>query len=106
MLLRVTLKNIDCKDCSAKNFPFVSNINLNPIKKGKNVIDDEEITQKIAKTVLDGLSKEQKKHNRRDMIIRTIGAISMVIIAILGTFFFKPNDSLIKDIMEMIKSFT
>lgn len=106
MLFKVTIKNIDCKDCNAKNFPFVSNINLNPIKKGDVAIDSEEITQKIAKTVLDGLSKEQKKHNKRDMIIRTVGAVSMIIIAILGTFFFKPDDTMLKDIMEMMKSFT
>ena len=106
MIFKVTVKNIDCKDCNAKNFPFVSNINLNPIKKGQVSIESEEITQKIAKTVLDGLSKEQKKHNKRDMIIRTAGAVSMIVIAILGTFFFKPDDTLFKDIMEMIKSFT
>jgi len=106
MLFKVTMKNIICKDCNAKNFLFVSNINLNPIKKGEVVIESEEITQKIAKTVLEGLSKEQKKHNKRDMIIRTAGAVSMIIIAMLGTFFFKPDDALVKDIMEMIKSFT
>lgn len=106
MLFKITIKNIHCQDCNAKNFPFVSNINLNPIKKGDSIIDSEEITQKIAKTVLDGLSKEQKKHNKRDTIIRTAGAVSMIIIAILGTFFLKPDDELLKEIIDMIKSFT
>jgi len=105
LLFRITVKNINCQDCSAKNFPSVANINLNPIKKEGTVIDDEEITQKIAKTVLEGLSKEQKKHNKRDMIIRTIGAASMIVIAILGTFFFKPDSALFEEIIEMIKSF-
>ena len=106
MLFKVTMKNIDCENCNAKNFPFVSDINLNSIKKEKTTNNSEEITQKIAKTILDELSKEQKKHNRRDMIIRTAGAVSMIIIAILGTFFFKPDDTMLKDIMDMIKSFT
>jgi len=69
-------------------------------------MESEELTQKIAKTVLDGLSKEQKKHNKRDMLIRTAGAISMIIIAILGTFFLRPDDELLKEIVDMIKSLT
>ena len=105
ILFKITTKNIICMDCNAKNFPSATNISLNPIKKGDAIIDDEEITQKIAKTVLDGLSKEQKKHNKRDMIIRTAGAVSMIIIAILGTFFLKPDNALLEDIIEMIKSF-
>lgn len=106
VLVKFTQKNISCQDCNAKNFPAVTNINLNPIKKSEKIVDDEEITQKIAKTVLDGLSKEQKKHNKRDMIIRTIGAASMIIIAILGTFFLKPDNALLEEIIEMIKSFS
>jgi len=105
ILFKVTVKNIHCQDCNAVNFPSVTNINLNPIKKDGKVIDDEEITQKIAKTVLEGLSKEQKKHNKRDMIIRTAGAASMIIIAILGTFFFKPDSALLEEIIDIIKSF-
>ena len=105
LLFKLTVKNINCQDCNAKNFPFVTNISLNPIRKPGTVIDDEEFTQKIAKTVLEGLKMEQKKHNKRDMIIRTIGAVSMIIIAILGTFFFKPDNALFEEIIEMIKSF-
>ena len=104
MLYKLTIKNISCLDCNAKNFPSVTNINLNPIKKDGGIIDDEKISQKIAKTVLEGLSKEQKKHNKRDMIIRTAGALSMTIIAILGTFFLKPDDALLEEIIEMINS--
>lgn len=103
VLVKFTEKNISCQDCNAKNFPPVTNINLNPIKKSEKVMD-EEITQKIAKTVLDGLSKEQKKHNKRDMIIRIMGATSMMIIAILGTFFFKPDDAMLEEIIKIIKS--
>ena len=105
LLFKLTVKNINCLDCNARNFPSVTNISLNPIKKAGTVIDDEELTQKIAKTVLEGLSKEQKRHNKRDMIIRTIGAVTMIIIAILGTFFFKPDNALFEEIIEMIKSF-
>lgn len=105
LLFKITIKNINCLDCKAKNFPSVTNINLNPIKKGDVIIDDEEITQKIAKTVLDGLSKEQKKHNKRDMVIRTTGAVLMIVIAILGTFFLKPDNALLQEIIDLIKSF-
>lgn len=104
ILFKITIKNINCLDCSAKNFPFVSDINLNPIRKDGAVIDDEDLTKKIAKTVLEGLSKEQKKHNKRDILIRTIGAISLIVIAILGTFFVNPDDVLIGKIIDMINS--
>ena len=105
ILFKITIKNIDCKDCKAKNFPFVSDINLNPIRKTDIVIDDKDLTKKIAKTVLEGLSKEQKKHNKRDIMIRIAGAVSLITIAILGTFFVNPDDILLGDIIELIKSF-
>jgi len=105
LLFKLTVKNINCQDCNAKNFPFVTNINLNPIRTEGTVIDDTELTQKIAKTVLEGLSKEQKKHNKKDMLIRTIGALSMIVIAILGTFFFNSDNALFEEIIELIKSF-
>lgn len=105
ILFKFTVKNIDCQDCKAKNFPFVSDINLNPIKKNGTIIDDKDLSQKIAKTVLDGLSKEQKKHNKRDIIIRIAGAISLVTIATLGTFFVNPDDVLLGEIIDLIKSF-
>ena len=105
ILFKITIKNIDCKDCKAKNFPFVSDINLNPIRKTDIVIDDKDLTKKIAKTVLEGLSKEQKKHNKRDIMIRIAGAVSLITIAILGTFFVNPDDVLLGDIIELIKSF-
>lgn len=105
ILFKITIKNINCLDCNAKNFQFVSNINLNPIRIDDSIIDDEDLTQKIAKTVLEGLSKEQKKHNKRDIIIRTVGAISLIVIAVIGTFFVNPDDVLIGKIIEMINSF-
>ena len=104
ILFKLTIKNIDCQDCKAKNFPFVKDINLNPIKKDGAIIDDD-LTQKIAKTVLEGLSTEQKKHNKRDIMIRIGGAISLVTIAALGTFFVNPDDVLLGEIIELIKSF-
>lgn len=103
ILFKITTKNINCQDCNAKNFPFVSKVNLNSIKKA-DILDDDEITKKIAKTVLEGLSKEQKKHNKRDIMIRVAGAVSLVTIAILGTFFVNPDDVLIGKIIDMIKS--
>jgi hypothetical protein len=105
IMYKITIKNINCQDCNAKNFPFVSNIDLNPIKKEGIIIEDEEITKKISKTILDGLSKEQKKHNKRDIIIRVAGAASLVTIAVLGTFFVNPDDILLGEIIDMIKSF-
>jgi hypothetical protein len=104
ILFKITTKNINCQDCNAKNFPFVSKVNLNSIKKA-DILDDDEITKKIAKTVLEGLSKEQKKHNKRDIMIRVAGAVSLVTIAILGTFFVNPDDVLLGEIIDMIKSF-
>ena len=104
LLFKITIKNIHCLECKAMNFPFVSDIKLNPIKR-KSTIDEDDLTKKIAKTVLEGLAKEQKKHNRRDMMVRIGGAISLITIAILGTFFVNPDDVLIGEIIEMIKDF-
>ncbi|MDX1441100.1 MAG: hypothetical protein R3237_01405 [Nitrosopumilaceae archaeon] len=103
VLFKITLRNINCQDCKAKNFPSVKDINLNPIKRDTS-IDDKDLTKKIAKTVLDGLAKEQKRHNKQDMIIRIIGAISLITIATLGTFFVNPDDVLLGKIIEMIQS--
>ena len=104
MLFKLTIKNIDCLECSAKNFPYVSGINLNPIQKD-STIDDEDLTKKIAKTVLEGLSQEQKKHNRKDIIVRIAGAIALITIAIVGTFFVNPDDVLLGEIIEIIRGF-
>jgi len=60
--------------------------------------------KKIIKTVLELLSKEQKKHNKKEIIIRMDGTVSIVI-AIHGTFFVNPEDILLKEIIDMIKSF-
>jgi len=105
ILFKITIKNINCKECNARNFPFVSDINLNLIKRNGILIDDEVLTKKIAKTVLEGLSKEQKKHNKKDLMIRISGAVALVLIAILGTFFMNPDDFLLGEIIDMIKTF-
>ena len=105
ILLKITIKNINCKECNARNFPFVSNIRLNSIKQNETSIDDEDLTKRIAKTVLEGLSKEQKKHNKKDILIRIVGAVFLVVIAILGTFFVNPDDILLGKIIDIIKSF-
>lgn len=105
ILFKITIKNINCKECNAKNFPFVSDVNLNLIKQNRAFIDDVDLTKKIAKTVLEGLSKEQKKHNKKEITIRLIGAVSLVIIAILGTFFVNPDDVLLGEIIDIVKSF-
>jgi len=105
VLFKITIKNINCKECNARNFPFVNNVNFNSIKQNTTLFEDEDLTKKIAKTVLEGLSKEQKKHNKKDIIIRILGAVSLVIVAILGTFFVNPDDILLGEIIDMIKSF-
>jgi predicted nucleic acid-binding Zn ribbon protein len=105
ILFKITIKNINCKECNARNFPFVIDVNLNLIKQNRILIDDEDLTKKIAKTILEGLSKEQKKHNKKDIIIRIVGAVSLVIIAILGTFFVNPDDILLGELIDTIKSF-
>ncbi len=105
ILFKITIKNINCKECNAINFPFVSYVNLNSIKRNETLIDDKDLTKKIAKTVLEGLSKEQKKHNRKDIMVRIAGAVSLVVIAILGTFFVNPDDILLGELIDMIKSF-
>jgi len=105
VLFKITIKNINCKECNARNFPFVTDVNLNSIKRNMTSFDDKDLTKKIAKTVLEGLSKEQKKHNKKDITIRIAGAVSLVIIAILGTFFVNPDDILLGEIIDMIKSF-
>ena len=105
ILFKITIQNINCKECNARNFLFVNNIRLNSIKQNVASIDDEDLTKRIAKTVLEGLSKEQKKHNKKDIMIRIFGAVSLVVIAILGTFFVNPDDILLGEIIDMIKSF-
>ena len=104
VLFKTTAKNIHCQECNAKNFPFVKDVNLNPVKKD-TTIDEDDLTKKIAKTVLEGLSKEQKRHNKKDIMIRIGGAVSLIIIATIGTFFVNPDDVLLGEIIEMIKSF-
>ena len=99
------MKNINCKECNARNFPFVSNVSLNLMKQNGTLIDGEDLTKRIAKTVLEGLSKEQKKHNKKDIMIRIAGTVSLVVIAILGTFFVNPDDILLGGLNDMIKSF-
>ena len=105
ILFKITIKNIDCKECNARNFPFVSDININSAKLNGNLVDEEDLTKKIAKTILEGLSKEQKKHNKKDIMIRIAGAISLIIVAALGTFFVNPDDVLLGEIVDLIKSF-
>ena len=104
VLFKTTAKNTHCQECNAKNFPFVQDVSLNPVKKNTTTNEDD-LTKKIAKTVLEGLSKEQKRHNKKDIMIRIGGAISLITIATIGTFFVNPDDVLLGEIIEMIKSF-
>ena len=105
ILFKITFKNINCNECHASNYPFVKDIPLNPLEPMGNSLDDEDLTKKISKTVLEGLAIQQRQHNKKDIIIRIIGAVSLVVIAILGTFFVNPDDVLLGEIIEMIKSF-
>lgn len=104
ILFKITIKNIHCQECNARNFPFVSNMDINSTKLNGILVDDEDLTKKISKTILEGLSKEQKKHNRKDIVIRIIAAVSLISIAILGTFFVNPDDILLGEIIDLIKS--
>jgi len=105
ILFKITIRNIDCKECNARNFSFVSDININSAKLNGDLVDEEDLTRKIAKTVFEGLSKEQKKHNKKDILIRIVGAVSLIIIAAFGTFFVNPDDVLLGEIIDLIKSF-
>ena len=105
ILFKVTIRNIDCKECNARNFSFVSDIDINLAKLNGDLVDEEDLTKKIAKTILEGLSKEQKKHNKKDIVIRIVGAVSLIVIAALGTFFVSPDDVLLGEIIDLIKSF-
>ena len=104
VLFKVTIKNVNCTKCNAKNFPFVNNIRLDLIKQN-DALFDEDITKKISKMVLEGLSTEQRKHNKKDLIVRIVSASSLVIIAVFGTFFVNSDDSMLREIIDMIKSF-
>ena len=104
ILVKITIQNIDCKECNARNFPFVSDIHLNSITLNGNLIDEDDLTKKISKTILEGLSKEQKSHNKKDIIIRIIGAVSLMVIATLGTFFVNTDNVLAEKIIDLIKS--
>lgn len=104
ILFKTTKQNIDCKECNARNFPFVSNVDIHSPKFDGNLIDEEDLTKKISKTILEGLSKEQKKHNKKDIVVRIIGVVSLMVIATLGTFFVNPDDVLLGEIIDLIKS--
>ncbi len=105
VLAKITIKNINCKECNAENFPFISNVSIDSAKHIKEVDNEKDVTKKIAKMVLEGLTKEQKEHNKKDITIRVIGAISLITIAALGTFFVNPDDIILGEIIEMVKSF-
>ena len=104
ILVKITIQNINCKECNARNFPFLSDIHLNSITLNGNLIDEDDLTKKISKTILEVLSKEQKSHNKKDIIIRIIGAVSLIVIATLGTFFVNPDNVLAEKIIDLIKS--
>lgn len=40
ILFKITIQNNDCKECNARNFPFVSDININSITLNGNLIDE------------------------------------------------------------------
>ena len=101
-LLKTTIKNINCKDCTARNFPFISNIQLNA-QKSESTLDDKDLAKKISKTVLDELSAQQRKHNKKDIIVRIVGATALVIIAIIGTFFVNPDNVLLGEVIDNLK---
>lgn len=104
VLFKITINNVNCTKCNARNFPFVNNIRLDSIKQN-DALFDEDITKKISKMILEGLSTEQRKYNRKDLVVRIVSASSLVTIAIFGTFFVNSDDVLLGKIIDMIKSF-
>ena len=65
VLFKITMKNINCKECNARNFPFVSNVSINLMKQNGTLIDGEDLTKRIAKTVLEGLKRTEKTQQKR-----------------------------------------
>jgi len=53
---------------------------------------------------LKACQKNKKKHNKKDILVRIIGAVSLIVIAMLGTFFVNPDDVLLSEIIDLIKS--
>jgi len=106
IFFKKTIKNVNCNECSARNLPTISQIKLKNAQEKQidTLNNDKDLTQKISRTILDGLSKEQKKHNKKDILVRIVGATALVIIAIIGTFFVNPDNALLDEIIQIIKS--
>jgi len=60
ILFKITIKNIDCKECNARNFPFVSDINIDSAKLNGNLIDKEDLTKKSSRQFLRGYPKNRE----------------------------------------------
>ncbi len=65
ILFKITIKNINCKECNARNFPFVSDINLNSIKRNGTSIVDEYLTKKLPKRFLKDCQKNRKNTTKK-----------------------------------------
>jgi hypothetical protein len=75
-------QNFICTKCMAKNFVPISQIELSGSKTStKNKVSDD------LRNELNYLINEQKSHLRRDWIIRIIGTIALITIAIFGLLF-------------------
>jgi len=83
----------------------VSDINIDSAKLNGNLIDEEDLTKKSSRQFLRGYSKNRENTIKKDTMIRIVGAVSLVVIAALGTFFVNPDDVLLGEIVDLIKSF-
>ncbi len=104
ILLKTTLQNVDCKECNARNFPFVDGVNINPDKSNAAAAGGEDLTKKKSPKQFLRDSKEQKRHNKKDIVIGITGAVSLIVIATLGTFLVNPDDVLVGEVIDLIKS--
>ena len=83
----------------------MSDINIDSAKLNGNLIDEEDLTKKSSRQFLRGYPKNRENTIKKDTIIRIVGAVSLVVIAALGTFFVNPDDVLLGEIVDLIKSF-
>lgn len=102
VFLNKTRHNSNCRSCQARNFKPIEDTKLRKGKKKKEdmneVVDDEhpESTTEISKSILENLSLEQKKHNRRDLFLKILGLVATAVILIIANFITNPQQILLE----------
>lgn len=76
-------QNYVCTKCLAKNFVPISKIELGASK----MVSKNRSSNDVIKNGLNYMMDEQKSHHRRDWMIRIIGTIALVAVAIFGLLF-------------------